>query len=376
MRIIVLVSNDVQHDQRVAKVCNTLHEMGHEIIVLGRRLKESQDVHRPYRVVRLRLLFRTGFLFYGALQWRFFWFLLFHRADVILANDLDTLLPAYLVAKMKGSALVYDSHEYFTEAEGLTGRPFPKRVWEKLEAWIFPKLKHVYTVNDSIASIYHKKYGVDVRVIRNVPPLLEETSSLSRAELGLPESVPIVMLQGAYIDPDRGGMEAVQAMEWLSDAVLVVVGDGRDIARMKQEAQRPELSGRVYFFPKQPIERLRAYTRHASIGLSLDKPVHLNYLYSLPNKLFDYIHADVPVLITNLPETSRIVREWNVGEIIDGNDPKTIASRLKQMLDGEALKRMQHACGDARLVFNWQQESQTLLDIFVAVESTKKSHSQ
>ena len=376
MRIIVLVSNDVQHDQRVAKVCNTLHEMGHEIIVLGRRLKESQDVHRPYRVVRLRLLFRTGFLFYGALQWRFFYYLLFHRADVILANDLDTLLPAYLVAKMKGSALVYDSHEYFTEAEGLTGRPFPKRVWEKLEAWIFPKLKHVYTVNDSIASIYHKKYGVDVRVIRNVPPLLEETSLLSRAELGLPESVPIVLLQGAYIDPDRGGMEAVQAMEWLTDAVLVVVGDGRDIARMKQEAQRPELVDRVCFFPKQPIERLRAYTRQASIGLSLDKPAHLNYLYSLPNKLFDYIHAGLPVLISNLPETSRVVREWGVGEIIDISEPKIIAARLKEMLHGNQLKRMQEACGAARLVFNWQQESKILLDIFAAVEPTKQSHSR
>ncbi|MFM7310780.1 MAG: glycosyltransferase [Flavobacteriales bacterium] len=368
-RIFVLVSNDIQHDQRVAKVCATLSDMDYHVTIVGRLLPESQPFDSPHEIVRLRLLFRRGFPFYIMLQLRMFFFLLFRRADIILANDLDTLWPAYIISWLKGSILVYDSHEYFTEAEGLTGRKFPKRVWEKLEASMFPKLKHVYTVNDSIAAIYREKYGVPVRVVRNVPPRIETPMSLSREELGLPLNPPIIMLQGAYIDPDRGGMEAVQAMQWVKDAILVIVGDGRDIARMKQEAQRPELLNRIVFYPKQPIERLRAFTRHASIGLSLDKPTHLNYKFSLPNKLFDYMHAGVPVLISDLPETGRIVRDYGIGEIISSHEPAVIAAQLNDMLASDQLKQMQHACEQASFLFNWHQESKVVMDIFTNAQN-------
>jgi hypothetical protein len=120
--ITVLVSNDLEHDQRVAKVCGTLRQMGFQITLVGRMMRHSGPYTGPYHAVRFRLWFEKGAMFYAALQIRLLFYLLFKKTDIVVANDLDTLLPAYLISKWRGKQLVYDSHEYFTEAEGLTGR--------------------------------------------------------------------------------------------------------------------------------------------------------------------------------------------------------------------------------------------------------------
>jgi hypothetical protein len=284
--ITVLVSNDLQHDQRVAKVCKTLLSLNYDI-----------TFERPYEIKRFRLWFAKGALFYAALNIRLFFYLLFKRTDVILANDLDTLLPAYLVSRLRNKRLVYDSHEYFTEAEGLTGRAFQKNAWLAIERMIFPKLKDVYTVNQSIADIYTEQYGVNVKVVRNIPELNPLENVKSREELGLPIDKKVLLLQGAYIDPDRGGVELVQAMQYVEDALLLIIGSGRDIDNIKTLIKDLNLSEKVRVYPKLPYDELRQYTANADLGLSLDKPLHLNYTLSLPNKLFDYIHAGTPVLV-------------------------------------------------------------------------------
>ena len=165
-RITVLVSNDLEFDQRVAKVCSTLEQLGYQITLVGRMLPTSRHFERSYPTKRFKLLFERGALFYAALNIRMFWYLLLAKTDVILANDLDTLLPAFLVSKLRGKELVYDSHEYFTEAEGLTGRGFQKKVWLSIERFVFPKLKRVYTVNESIASIYRDELARNPNIHR------------------------------------------------------------------------------------------------------------------------------------------------------------------------------------------------------------------
>src|SRR6185295_9399254 len=94
---------------------------------------------------------------------------LFRKADVLIANDLDTLLPNYLISKLKGSKLCYDSHEYYTEMPELVNRKGVQRTWKGIERWILPRLKYIYAVNDSIARLYENEYGVKVSVVRNVP---------------------------------------------------------------------------------------------------------------------------------------------------------------------------------------------------------------
>jgi len=156
---IVTVSNDLATDNRVSKTCNVLIESGYTVLLVGRNRKNSLPLKpQNYGCKRLNLLFDKGALFYAELNIRLFFFLLFSKVDLIFANDLDTLPSAFLSHKFKRrSKIVYDSHELFTEAPELEGR-FVKKIWERIEKMIFPKLNHIITVNDSIAEIFEEKY--------------------------------------------------------------------------------------------------------------------------------------------------------------------------------------------------------------------------
>jgi glycosyltransferase involved in cell wall biosynthesis len=368
MRITVLVSNDLEHDQRVAKVCGTLSDMGWQITLAGRILPDSKPFERPYEIRRFKLLFTKGALFYAALNIRLFFYLLTKSTDVILANDLDTLLPAYLVSKIRGKKLVYDSHEYFTEAEGLTGRPLPKRIWEKIEGWIFPKLKYVFCVNETVANIYSAKYGVPIRVVRNIPLLEYNPIHVSRAELGLPDDKKIVLLQGAYIDPDRGGAELVESIKYTQGVLLLIIGAGRDIENLKQQVKSQNQDANVRFLPRMPFAELRRYTAVCDLGISIDKPAHLNYTYSLPNKLFDYIHAGTPVLVSDLPELKRVVNKWKVGMVLEEVTPQKVARAIMDALQSSEYSIWKTNCISARKELNWQKESEIIRAVYSEIE--------
>ena len=114
------------------------------------------------------MIFKRGFLFYKFFNIRLFFYLLLHKADLLVSNDLDTLLPNFLISKIKNLPLVYDSHEYFTGVPEIQNRPFVKWVWKSLEKSIFQRLKYVITVSEPIASLYENLYSVKPVVIRNL----------------------------------------------------------------------------------------------------------------------------------------------------------------------------------------------------------------
>ncbi|MCH2197155.1 MAG: glycosyltransferase [Flavobacteriales bacterium] len=360
-KIAVLVSNDLSHDQRVRKTCEVLLKHGLEPVLVGRLLEGSIDFERPYETVRFPLKHTGGARFYAELQKVLDRFLRSRGNEFtgVWANDLDTLWPAWRFHKRTGKAIIYDSHEYFTEAAGLTGRPFPKKVWETIEGRIFPRLKYVFTVNESIAEIYRKKYKVDVQVLRNVPFLkTQEIVARSRQELGLPEG-RLVILQGAFMDKDRGIVEAVEAFQHLNDVHLLLVGAGEEWQRAQELRKELGLEDKITIKPKLPYKELVQHTRNADLGLSLDKGLHFNYYYSLPNKLFDYIHAGIPVLASPLPEVKRVVEGMKVGQLIPDWDPKNIAEAIEKIL---SIDKQEWTSGlqEARETFNWDAESQKI----------------
>lgn len=165
----------------------------------------------------MNLLFEKGVPFYTAFQMRLFFFLLFKKKTVLFSNDLDTLLPNYLNKKLSGATLVYDSHELFCEVPELVHTQTKKRIWEKVEKSIVPKLKYCITVNKSIANWFEDKYKVKFNVIRNIgnPPSI--TKIKSREELGLPTDKKIVLIQGAGINIQRG-----QKKQWKLFNILIM----------------------------------------------------------------------------------------------------------------------------------------------------------
>ena len=366
-RIIVSVTNDLYSDQRVHKVCTFLHENGMNVLLVGRKKRNSPELaSRPYKTKRIKLLFERGILFYAAYNLRLFFILWFSKADLLLSNDLDTLLANYCAKRLKKKCeLIYDTHELFTEVPELANAPGKKAFWLKIERAIFPKLKKIYTVNQSIAAIYEEKYNVEVEVIRNISPQWSPEKRLNRADLGLPEDKKIIILQGAGINIDRGAEEAVAAMNFVENAILLIVGSGDVIPQLKEFVDAEQLEKKVLFFGRQPYEKLMHYTANADLGLSLDKDTNANYRYSLPNKIFDYIHAGTPVLASKLVEIERIINLHNVGIITPSHEPEEIASLINQLFANEQqLDFFKENCSVAAKTENWEKESQKLKSIF------------
>jgi len=366
-KVILSVTNDLTSEQRVHKVCLFLEQAGFEVTLLGRKRRKSLPLDkRSYNTKRLFLFFEQGPLFYAEYNLRLFFYLLFHPADILVANDLDTLLANYWVSRIKGNRLVHDSHEYYTGVPELEGRPRVKKIWKSIEQSIFPKLKAMYTVNDSIAGLYRAEYGLDVKVVRNFPVRIERNSMpRNRKELGLPGQKNIILYQGS-VNVDRGLLEAIEAMQYVSDAILLIVGDGDILEEVKSRASALNLKEKVLFKKKVPFEELWHYTAHAAIGISLDKDTNINYRYSLPNKIFDFIHAGVPVLASDLVEIRKIFSKYPVGELIQNHDPRHIAEKINFMFEDSSRWKMwkENAVASSGDLC-WQNEQSVLEGIFL-----------
>lgn len=382
------VTNDVFADQRVNKMARTLHEMGFRVTITGVKRKNSPAFSPEYaRIIRLPILWQKGFLFYAGYNLQLFFFLLFHKFDIVVANDLDTLLPAYLVARLRRKKIVYDTHEYFTGTPEVFTRPVVLKVWKWLENRLFPKQETIITVNNSIANLYKKEYGKEIHVVRNVPPYREPIPRKSLNELNIPGmndlnepgdkgrgKKKIIILQGTGINVDRGAEELVEAMQpehGVEGAILLIIGGGNAVESIREKVETRRLTQRVIMLPRMAYNELFDYTIHASIGISIDKDHGLNYRFSLPNKLFDYIMAGTPVLASNLPEVSRIVDQYEVGMKIRSHDPAHIAACIRGMLEDEQQLRIwRENCLQAAKELCWENEVKTIKDIYTPFLST------
>ena len=365
-RVIISVTNDLATDQRVDRVCNTLVKMGFDVLLVGRIRKQSLLLKpRQYRVKRMRLLFSKGLCFYAEYNIRLFFFLLFHKAHLLVSNDLDTLLANYLASGIRRLPHVHDCHEYFRGVPELNGRPGTIRAWKMIEDHIFPKLRSVYAVNASIADIYRKEYGNEVRVIRNVPVRKKNMTAKNRVDLGIPADHKIILYQGA-VNVDRGLEEAIRAMKFVTEkACLLIIGSGDVMDQLKILSVKEGVSDQVIFTGPIALEDLYEFTLMAELGLSIEKDVSLNYHFCLPNKFLDYIQACVPVLVSPLPEMKAIVEKYGIGEMIESHDPQYLATKFDNFLSQDKkLSFFRDNLQKAATDLCWENEEQELMNIY------------
>jgi len=389
-KIIISVTNDITTDQRVHKVCTSLVKMGFDVLLVGRKLANSLPLKRQYKTHRIKLLFNKGFLFYAEYNFRLFFYLLFNKKDILLSNDLDTLLANYLASKIQTKKLVYDSHELFTEIPELVHRPKVQKIWLKLEQWIVPNLKNTYTVCQSIADYYNDKYLTNFKVVRNIPVLAATTSNKQQTtnnkiatpkvsgtlamtdnnKLQTPnqkskandQRPKIIIYQGA-LNLGRGLELMIDTMQYLENCQFVIVGDGDIASEIKDVITQKKLSNKIILLGKKTPSELKKITPEADLGISIEEDLGLNYHFALPNKIFDYIHANIPILVSNLPEMKQIVLDYQVGEIIQDRSPKNLAQQIQSILDKRKdfwNKNLEKATLD----LHWQKEEKVLKNIF------------
>lgn len=382
-RIIMAVTNDLVTDQRVDRSCLALGEAGYDVTLIGRCLPDSLPVSRPYRTSRMRLLFRRSALFYAEYNLRLMLRLLFMRADAFYANDTDTLMACYLAARLRRKPLFFDAHEMFPEVPELVGRPAVKRVWQRIEDFILPRIAKrsdmaAVTVCQSIADIYRERYNIQMAVVRNVPMHYETASAdVSSLLANVAEGQKILLYQGA-VNVGRGIEVVMQAMPLLPECHLLVAGVGDKYQELRQRAEEMHC-GNISFLGRLEPAMLHSLTLHADLGLSLLENRGLNYYYSFPNRIADFVQAGVPVLATDFPEIHRIVDGFGIGTLVEPAPfdskrrtsqwplPEEMAAIILDALHyWESLPddEKKHHFATAALNLSWQNDKKILINAF------------
>ncbi len=384
MKITLLVLNNFTNDARVHKEAATLASAGHavSVIALWQSGLPEREEQAGYRVIRMRLRSRPWRnkiiappVKYLEFAWRVLRFARKEPAQVYHANDANTLPAAWLAARRTKAALLYDAHELET------GRNFGsshlasvyRNVWAWPEKILIHKTRTVITVNTSVGDEIARLYQIPKPyVVMNCPVWQPpQTSERLRRELEIPASYKIILYQGR-VAAGRGIENFLTAIQQVQGTVGVVLGDGPSLEELRQRAQSGEWQ-RVYLPGKVPLSDLPDYTASADIGMVLIQPTCLSYRLSLPNKLFEYLHAGLAVVGSDLPEIGRVIREHQVGEVTDPDDTGMIAASLHRLLDDpDRLERVKANARQAAAHFTWQQESQRLLEIYRSLEGSSR----
>jgi glycosyltransferase involved in cell wall biosynthesis len=325
--------------------------------VYGRILPNTIPVNRTYKIIRKKHFFNNEAWFYAEFNVRLFFYLLFRKYKYILANDLDTLPACFFVSKLKNTALVYDSHELFSEGPELQGRKFVQVFWRRLEDFFLPRIKKAYTVSPSIVEFYNAKYQNKMGLIRNIP-LKQDVLEVD--EVRFPTKNKTILYQGV-LNPGRGLKPMIKALQFIDDLDLIIIGYGKVEAELKAFVVEQKMTNRVHFLGRISREKLFNYTKKATLGMVLEEPLGLSFQYSLPNKLFDYIHAEIPIIAGNLPEIARIINTYKVGVLVDDYAPKSIAKAINTLLkDNVLLSEIKGNQQKAKEILCWEIESKKL----------------
>jgi Glycosyltransferase len=365
LKVVILVTNDIETDQRVARMAGSISSMGYAVTIVGRKLPSSKKkLDLIYSTFRFRLPINHGPLFYLSYNvWAFF-FLLFRRFSVIVACDTDTLIAGRTIRLLKPSWLVFDAHELFTEMPELVDgkHRFARWTWKLVENACISGCDLALTVSESIALEYEKRYGKTFIVLRNLP--------YSRAIPAVPNKHkrPLIIYQGA-INLGRGLELLCESMKLIPEADLWIAGTG-DLERSIKELAAPLIAkGQVRFLGRVVPDVLYTITTEAMVGVSLEEDLGLSYRYALPNKLFDYIAAGIPVLVSNLPEMKKMVDDYGVGLVLSERTPQSLANALRTMITNEALRtQWLKNIGQAALKLTWNLEQEKLFRVWKKVD--------
>lgn len=358
------VTNDLNYDQRMIRICSSLVRAGYEVHLVGRERKASPALQvQIFEQHRLRCWWEKGKLFYVEFNIRLWWWLLWRRWDAVCSVDLDTILAGFYASKWRGKPCIYDAHEYFTEVPEVVERPRVKRVWEWVAARTIPHIRYAYTVGEGLAGLFEQRYATRFEVVRNVPFKYND-------DLQIIENEKFTLLYQGALNDGRGLEELIEAMRELPLCRLWIAGEGDLSAMLRERVQRLGLADRVEFLGYVSPVALKQKTLECDLGINLLKNKGLNYYYSLANKFFDYIQAEKPSLNMAFPEYSAICASYEVGILLPNLDVSGIVAAVQRLqLDKNYYEHLKNECRKARQIYVWEREEQTLLGVYERVFS-------
>lgn len=355
-RVFFAVTNDLNSDQRMLRICSTLAAAGYQVHLHGRALPESRTLtQRNFEQTRMQLWFRKGPLFYLEFNIRLFLYALGEKTDCLSAVDLDTLPAMRMAAFLKNKPLVYDAHEIFTEVPELLHDSPKKRLWQWVERVFLPGVRFSYTVNHSLAQWYAQKHGIRMQVIRNMP-------FAAQMQTRQPHE-GFILYQGA-LNAGRGLEALITAMQHLP-MPLYLAGKGDVESQLRAQVVAAGLEKQVHFTGQLDPEALRELTAKAWLGVNLLESQSLNYYFSLANKFFDYAQLGVPQLCMDFPEYTLLNEAHEVAVLTASIDPQHLSTQIQQLASDPArYERLSQNALVAAQQWTWEHEAPTLLAVY------------
>ncbi len=287
------------------------------------------------------------------------------RPNVVHCHDTPVLLVGALLKYWFNAQLVYDAHELESNKNGQSPAVAKMTLWVERLAW--PSVDHLISVSPSIIDWYKQHLGPKPSsLILNSPyfsPVNGELQGVTKPryfheKFGIPAEVKVFLYLGLLVS-GRGidkMLEVFSARNVTSHVVFVGYGG------LEEKIQSVKGSmGNIHLHPPVPHEDVVHLSRSADFGLCIIENVSLSDYYSLPNKLFEYAFAGIPVLASDFPDISRVVQQYGLGECcaIDSQEISEVIQRIEAR-GTTAIFRDLHELG-------WQSQSLCLQHAYLTL---------
>lgn len=368
-KVINILFNDFTNDNRVYKESRSLIKGGFFVELVATRFDKRNSATEELDGIKIERV-PVGKLELLPLNLFFFWFNVvkkYKKEEIFHCNDLYALPPAYIIKKFfnKDTKIVYDCHEHETEAAVYLGKPLLKWLAKAFERRMIKEVDSVITVSDSIAEDYERMYRINKPyLVMNCPNYkIYKKGDLFRKKFNLGEEKILFLFQGEYLK-GRGVEELIEVFRELEkinkNLVLILLVYGKGIEDLKEDIAE---SSNIFWHDKVSKEVYMEYVASADWGIYLMENICKNHEYALPNKLFDYVMANLPVVVSDLKEMKEFVEENRIGYTIDSTDRKKIIELLKSMKT-EDREIFNEELNKTAKKYSWEEQEKVLLKIY------------
>jgi len=358
-KICIAFLGNPKFDSRITNLANSLREDGCKVSVIGFDwfITSEDHIENELKIYAIKKS-KFSLIFYLQFAYILLGELIRSEADIYFAEDLYTLPFVAAIAKIKKAKVYYNSREIYAHIGGLRDRPMLQKIVKSIEKFFITKVDLVMTTGPLDSEYIEKLYNIkDTLVVRNIPLYQNAISKIDlRNKFNIGHDKLLLVYQGVILH-GRGLKQIINSIAKLPKAVLIIFGDGEQKNHFKQLAEKLNINDRIVFARTYNQKELINYTAGGDVGLSLVENISISYYHALPNKLFEYIMAGLPVLCSDLPQMKKIVDDYKVGESINMENEENIITVLNKWFENpNLLSEYRNNCVTAAKELNWQEE--------------------